>query len=315
MSRQTCVVVDGGGAYPGAQGLDYFEGISSRTAGARGLCMHRLEIPPGGSAQPHLHESHETAIYVLAGRAGMDFGDGLRERLEVRAGQFLFIPAGVPHRPFNLSDSEPCTAVLARTDPNEQESVVLLDEHGRPLGEPAPPAIRPATLADAPAIASVVREGLASYAEWAPAGWQAPTGDPVPWAVLRDGPRRGERSWVAAPPGGGRPVGVVTLGTTSQAIPSVGATEIILRQLFVARSHWGSGVASALLDTALRAAREDGYETIWLAAAAGAARARRFYARAGFTERGGHHDAGLGLEVITAARPLDAAPGDAGATG
>jgi uncharacterized RmlC-like cupin family protein len=59
-------------------------------------------------------------------------GDGLREHLDVRAGQFLFIPAGMPHLPFNPSDREPCVAVLARTDPNEQESVVLLDDEGRP---------------------------------------------------------------------------------------------------------------------------------------------------------------------------------------
>ena len=131
MSGLTCVVVHSDGTYSGAQGFDYFEGISAQTAGARGLCMHRLEIPPGGSARPHLHEDHETAIYVLEGRAEMRYGEELREQLEVRAGQFLFIPAGMPHLPYNPSDREPCVAVLARTDPNEQESVVLLDENGR----------------------------------------------------------------------------------------------------------------------------------------------------------------------------------------
>jgi uncharacterized RmlC-like cupin family protein len=74
-----------------------------------------------------MHEHHETAVYVLEGRAEMCFGEGLRQHLEVRAGQFLFIPAGMPHLPFNPSDRETCIAVLARTDPNEQESVVLLD--------------------------------------------------------------------------------------------------------------------------------------------------------------------------------------------
>jgi uncharacterized RmlC-like cupin family protein len=39
----------------------------------------------------------------------------------------------MPHLPSNPSDHETCTALLARTDPNEQESVVLLDEHGRRL--------------------------------------------------------------------------------------------------------------------------------------------------------------------------------------
>ncbi len=129
MAHPTCVVIDGAQTYSGAQGFDYCEGISAQSAGARGICMHRLEIPPGGSARPHLHEHHETAIYVLEGRAEMRYGVGLRERLEVRAGEFLFIPAGMPHLPFNPT-SEKCVAVLARTDPNEQESVVLLDEAG-----------------------------------------------------------------------------------------------------------------------------------------------------------------------------------------
>ena len=133
MSDLTCVVVDSDGTYSGAQGFDYFEGISAESTGARGLCMHRLEIPPGGSARPHMHEHHETAIYVLQGRSEMRYGEGLSEHLEVRAGQLLFIPAGMPHMPYNPSDSEACIAVLARTDPNEQESVVLLDDDGRRL--------------------------------------------------------------------------------------------------------------------------------------------------------------------------------------
>lgn len=58
----------------------------------------------------------------------MWFGEGLREHLEVRAGDYLYIPAGMPHLPYNPSATEVCTAVIARTDPNEQESVVLLPE-------------------------------------------------------------------------------------------------------------------------------------------------------------------------------------------
>jgi uncharacterized RmlC-like cupin family protein len=92
MSGLTCAVVDSDGVNSGAQGFDYFEGISAQSAGARGLCMHRLEIPPGGSARPHLHEHHETAIYVLQGRAEMGYGEKLGERLEVRAGQLLSSP-------------------------------------------------------------------------------------------------------------------------------------------------------------------------------------------------------------------------------
>ena len=46
----------------------------------------------------------------------------------VRAGDFFYIPADMPHLPFNASSSSTAVAVIARTDPNEQESVVLLPE-------------------------------------------------------------------------------------------------------------------------------------------------------------------------------------------
>ena len=125
-----CTVIRGGRPFEGRQGLSYFEGISAESAGAQGLCMHLLDMPPGAAALPHLHEAHETAILVLSGRAKMRYGEGLSQELEVGTGDFLYIPAGMPHQPFNAGD-EPCRAVIARTDPNEQESVVLLDEEGR----------------------------------------------------------------------------------------------------------------------------------------------------------------------------------------
>ncbi len=115
-------------AYQGKQGLSYFEGISAQSANANALCMHLLRIPPGGRAKAHLHQNHESAIYVLSGEAEMWWGEGLREHMVTRAGDFIYIPAGVPHLPANRSAIEPCVAIIARTDPNEQESVVLLPE-------------------------------------------------------------------------------------------------------------------------------------------------------------------------------------------
>ena len=41
-----------------------------------------------------------------------------------RAG-IIFVPADVPHQPFNLSDTEPAIAIVARSDPNEQEHTIL----------------------------------------------------------------------------------------------------------------------------------------------------------------------------------------------
>lgn len=125
-STPTCKVVRAGTAYTGKQGTSYFTGISAETVGARGICMHLLTIPPGARARAHLHETHETAIYVLSGEAVMWFGPNLEERVVTKAGDFLYIPPGVPHLPANNSATEPVVGIVARTDPNEQESVVLL---------------------------------------------------------------------------------------------------------------------------------------------------------------------------------------------
>jgi uncharacterized RmlC-like cupin family protein len=122
-----CRLVRAGGGYSGKQGLDYLEGISRETVGSTGICMHLLTIPPGGRAKAHKHESHETAVYVLSGETWTWYGERLEHHFVARAGDMVYIPAGTPHLPANLS-TEPCTAVIARTDPHEQESVVLLPE-------------------------------------------------------------------------------------------------------------------------------------------------------------------------------------------
>lgn len=131
--KLTCKIIRPGSTYEGKQGFNYFEGISAQSTGSTGVCMHLLTIPPGGQAKAHLHEHHETAIYVLSGEAEMWYGENLSEYLVVKAGEFLYIPAGMPHLPRNPSATDPCTAVLARTDPNEQESVVLLPDLERQI--------------------------------------------------------------------------------------------------------------------------------------------------------------------------------------
>lgn len=127
-NKPTCKVIQTGDSYTGKQAFTYFAGVSAENTGARGICMHLLTIPPGGRAKAHLHENHETAIYVLSGEGGMWYGEELEGHLTAKAGEFLYIPAGMPHLPYNPSETETVTAVIARTDPNEQESVVLLPD-------------------------------------------------------------------------------------------------------------------------------------------------------------------------------------------
>lgn len=107
------------------QQLPNFEGISAQSAGTKHLCMHLVIIPPGGKAVAHYHNGYETTIYIIKGRAETKYGDNLEKSSINEAGDFLFIPPNVPHQPINLSETEEVIAVVARNDPNEQESVVI----------------------------------------------------------------------------------------------------------------------------------------------------------------------------------------------
>jgi uncharacterized RmlC-like cupin family protein len=125
-SDDGCVIIRTGEGYDGKQGVSLSAGVSRASAGSQALCMHVLTIPPGTRGTPHLHEGHETAIYIAEGEVEVWHGPGLAMRTLLRAGDFLYVPPGTPHLPVNRSAS-PVVAVLARTDPAEQESVVVLD--------------------------------------------------------------------------------------------------------------------------------------------------------------------------------------------
>jgi uncharacterized RmlC-like cupin family protein len=122
----TCQVVRPGHSYQGKQALFYEPGVSADTVGATGIHMQLATLPPLARAKAHKHVAHETAIYVMSGRSGVWFGEELEHLAFVNAGEFLYIPANMPHVPYNPSDRENCVSVIARTDANEQESVTLL---------------------------------------------------------------------------------------------------------------------------------------------------------------------------------------------
>ena len=121
-------VVRPGPEFRGKQGHMYAPAIAAGTVGSKAIHMQLLTIPPGETSRAHKHETHETALYVLSGVSGVWWGDRLEHHEIAAAGEFVYIAADVPHMPYNRSSTEPCTAVIARTDPNEQESVVLLPD-------------------------------------------------------------------------------------------------------------------------------------------------------------------------------------------
>jgi mannose-6-phosphate isomerase-like protein (cupin superfamily) len=54
---------------------------------------------------------------------------GLSKSIDNQAGDFIDIEPGVPHEVFNLSDTEPFVAVVARSDASEWENIVPYDRN------------------------------------------------------------------------------------------------------------------------------------------------------------------------------------------
>jgi uncharacterized RmlC-like cupin family protein len=119
-------VVAGGSPFRTEQGTVYTPGISAQTVGAKGVFLGIAEIAPGERTRAHIHDAHESAFYLLSGE-GVELwtGPALEFRATARAGDFLFIPAGVPHVAVNRHPSLPAVFIGVRNDPNANERVTM----------------------------------------------------------------------------------------------------------------------------------------------------------------------------------------------
>jgi GNAT superfamily N-acetyltransferase len=133
-----------------------------------------------------------------------------------------------------------------------------------------PVALRPATSADAEAIADVWHEG-----------WRDGHLGHVPKALE---PHRSLEHFRERVPPRIPHTTVATLDGVVAGFVTVHGDEV--EQLFVARRARGTGLADALLRHAERVIAQR-HEVAWLAVVAGNARARRFYERNGWSDAGG----------------------------
>jgi uncharacterized RmlC-like cupin family protein len=109
--------------------IQYKVGMSAKNVPARQLSMNVAVVPPGGVAYAHIHVGFEVMLYILEGRVRHEYGNGLRKSVENGAGDFIYIEPGVPHEVFNLSDTEPVVAVVARSDADEWSHIVPYDRN------------------------------------------------------------------------------------------------------------------------------------------------------------------------------------------
>jgi GNAT superfamily N-acetyltransferase len=161
-----------------------------------------------------------------------------------------------------------------------------------------PVAVRRAGPDDAAAIAGLIREGFEGYRAFAPDGWEPPV---LEAEIARTADRlRGRGAWARLAQAGGATLGVVAF------LPHHVEDDLAhFWLLFVTESAWGTGLAARLHDAALEAARGAGYRRMRLYTPEGQARARAFYRRQGWRERGGAFaEPELGLRLLELRRPL-----------
>ena len=119
-------VIRGGGKRQW-NGIHYKTGMSSKNVGAQELSINLATIPPGGVAGAHIHVDFEVMLYIVEGRVRHDFGPGLKQSIENEAGDFIFIAPGLPHEVYNLSDTEPVVAFVARSSADEWDNIIPYD--------------------------------------------------------------------------------------------------------------------------------------------------------------------------------------------
>jgi uncharacterized RmlC-like cupin family protein len=74
-------------------------------------------VAPGGRTGIHHHGEQATIAYVLAGTCLVRWGERGEYSAEAHCGDFLHVPAWLPHMEINLSSTEPFRWVVVRSTP------------------------------------------------------------------------------------------------------------------------------------------------------------------------------------------------------
>ena len=118
------LTIRGGGARRDWNGIHYKQGMSRKNVGTTSLSANIATIPPSGVAYAHIHVDFEVILYIIEGKVRHEFGYGCRQSIENNAGDFIYIKPGVPHEVFNLSDTEPVVAFVARSSADEWDNII-----------------------------------------------------------------------------------------------------------------------------------------------------------------------------------------------
>ena len=110
------------------QGADYEPGVSAETVGSQVIWLGMMTLPPGARTKAHVHQHHETALYMMSGDVlELWTGDNLEHCDNVRPGDYIYIPSNVLHVAVNRGIS-PAIFLGSRNEATAAESLTLRPE-------------------------------------------------------------------------------------------------------------------------------------------------------------------------------------------
>jgi uncharacterized RmlC-like cupin family protein len=74
-------------------------------------------VAPGGQTAIHHHGKQDTVVYILAGTCLIRWGRHGEFSATAQSGDFVYVPAYLPHKEINLSEDTEFTWVVVRSTP------------------------------------------------------------------------------------------------------------------------------------------------------------------------------------------------------
>ena len=107
---------------PQTSGMRRLAAISGPLVGSESLLAGIMLAEPNTASSVHHHGPLETVVYVLAGQSKVRWGRRLEHEVDLEPGDFVLIPAFVPHQEINPTGDQTSQWVVVRSGP---EAVVV----------------------------------------------------------------------------------------------------------------------------------------------------------------------------------------------
>jgi uncharacterized RmlC-like cupin family protein len=107
-------------------------GVSPQNTPATKIWFGKVSNEPGYRSPPHHHGEAETGGYLLHGHGRIYFGEGYSEFVDMKEGDFVFVPPHMPHVEANMSTTDILVWLTTRTPDNIVVNLPEVDDSTLP---------------------------------------------------------------------------------------------------------------------------------------------------------------------------------------